>query len=231
MSKNILSLTMHSRAGAELRGIHVSALVIAGWTGRDTAALEKHIAELEAIGVARPATTPIFYRVSSARLTTAGEIEVIGTESSGEVEYVLLKHDGRLWVGVGSDHTDRKAETYGVTLSKQMCDKPMAEELWPLVEVAGHWDRLVLRSWAVNGKRRELYQEGEVAGMLDPQTLIGKYEATDGAFAEDNVMFCGTHPAKGGVRAAERFEFELEDPVLGRRIRHGYAVRTLPILG
>ena len=29
-------------------------LVIAGWTGRDPVARDKHIAELEAIGIARP---------------------------------------------------------------------------------------------------------------------------------------------------------------------------------
>jgi hypothetical protein len=38
--------------------------------GRDPVAVEKHIKELELLGVKRPATTPIFYRVSNARLTT-----------------------------------------------------------------------------------------------------------------------------------------------------------------
>jgi len=36
----------------------VSQLVIAGWTGRDEAALRKHIRELEDIGVKPPRTTP-----------------------------------------------------------------------------------------------------------------------------------------------------------------------------
>jgi hypothetical protein len=44
--------------------------IIAGWTGRDPAAVEKHIRELEALGVKRPASTPIFYRFAAARLTT-----------------------------------------------------------------------------------------------------------------------------------------------------------------
>ena len=49
----------------------VKELVIAGWTGRDVAALEKHIRELEAIGVKRPKTTPIFYRVAASLLKAA----------------------------------------------------------------------------------------------------------------------------------------------------------------
>jgi hypothetical protein len=44
-------------------------------------------------------------------------------------------------------------------------------------------------------------------------------------------MFSGTLPAIGGLRAAQRFEFELEDPILGRSLRHSYAIQTLPIAG
>jgi len=39
----------------------IDRAVIAGWTGRDPVARDKHIAELEAIGIARPASTPIYY--------------------------------------------------------------------------------------------------------------------------------------------------------------------------
>ena len=45
------------------------------------------------------------------------------------------------------------------------------------------------------------------------------------------AMFGGTFAAKGGIRPASRFEFELEDPVLKRRIGHGYDVIELPVLG
>jgi hypothetical protein len=38
----------------------IDKLVIAGWTGRDMAMVEHHIAELEAIGVARPKSVPTF---------------------------------------------------------------------------------------------------------------------------------------------------------------------------
>ena len=98
----------------------------------------------------RPATTPIYYRVSARRLTTADRIEVSGGDSSGEVEFALIGWQGRIFVGLGSDHTDRKVETYNITVSKQMCDKPVAVELWSFAEVQDHWDRLVLRSWAIS---------------------------------------------------------------------------------
>ena len=123
----------------------IDQAVIAGWTGRDPVARDKHIAELEAIGIARPATTPIFYRVAARRLTTADSIEVSGGDSSGEVEFVLIGWQDRIFVGLGSDHTDRKVETYSVTVSKQMCDKVLAPVLWEIEEVSGHWDPAFFR--------------------------------------------------------------------------------------
>ena len=152
----------------DLIDVPIRTTIIAGWTGRDQAALQKHVAELEALGVKPPASTPIFYRVAASRLTTAPVIEVMGTSSSGEAEFVLLHHGGRLWVGVGSDHTDRDVEIYNITVSKQMCEKPVSGVVWEMSSVAGHWDSLVLRSYVHEAGERILYQEGPVSAMLSP---------------------------------------------------------------
>jgi hypothetical protein len=208
----------------------IDRAVIAGWTGRDPVARDKHIAELEAIGIARPATTPIYYRVSARRLTTADSIEVSGSDSSGEVEFVLIGWQGRIFVGLGSDHTDRKVETYSVTVSKQMCDKVMASVLWELEEVADHWDRMILRAYAWIGGARVLYQEGTLDSMLPVAELVRGLFGSAG-LPDGCAMFGGTFAAKGGIRPASRFEFELEDPVLKRVIKHAYDVIELPVLG
>jgi Protein of unknown function (DUF2848) len=208
----------------------IDQAVIAGWTGRDPVARDKHIAELEAIGIARPASVPIFYRVSARRITTEDSIEVSGGDSSGEVEFVLIGWQGRIFVGLGSDHTDRKVEAYSVTVSKQMCDKPIASELWELEDVIGHWDQMILRSWAWIDGARVLYQEGTLNGMLPVKELIQRGFGGCG-FPDGCAMFGGTFAAKGGIRPASRFEYEFEDPVLKRSIRHGYDVIELPVLG
>jgi Protein of unknown function (DUF2848) len=227
---NVLALTLQDGTRARTEDIAVDQAVIAGWTGRDPVAVEKHIRELEALGVKRPATTPIFYRVSASRLTTADTIEAVGESSGGEVEFVLLQHGGRLWVGAGSDHTDREVETYGVTVSKQMCEKPIAPVFWPYDEVAAHWDRLILRAHVAADGTRVLYQEGAVSAMMHPMDLIARH-AGKRSLPEGTIMFCGTLAARGGVRPTPDFAFELDDPVLGRKIAHAYRVRTLPVLG
>ncbi len=274
VARQTLSLTLQNSGTAIARAVGIDDAIVAGWTGRDAAAVEKHITELEALGVRRPATTPIFYRVSAARLTTATEIEVVGAHSGGEVEFVLLQHGGRMWVGAGSDHTDREVETYGVTVSKQMCDKPVAPVFWAFDDVAPHWDRLTLRAHVIENGERKIYQEGSVAAMLKPLDLIGRCALPAGTagvppalsqqtallpppypppqagegrvgaaggtpavpdgkvlLPENTLMFCGTLAARGGVPPTARFEFEIEDPVLGRSIAHSYSVRILPVLG
>jgi hypothetical protein len=205
----------------------VQNLVIAGWTGRNTAALEAHIKELEAIGVKRPKSVPIFYRVAASLLTTADAIEVMADKSSGEVEFVLYALNDGLWVGVGSDHTDRKAETINVTLSKQMCAKPVGGRLWRYDEVKPHWDKLMLRSFVHVGRERKLYQEGPVTTMRMPEDLIHLYTGSN-ELAAGTAMFCGTLAVHGGIVSADMFEMELDDPVLGRKLTAHYRIVPLP---
>src|SRR6202795_4741416 len=166
-----LTFTVEAQGTTTPLTLAIDQAVIAGWTGRDPVARDKHIAELEALGIARPASTPIYYRVAARRITTADSIEVSGGDSSGEVEFVLIGWQGRTFVGLGSDHTDRKVEAYSVTVSKQMCDKPVASELWELEDVIGHWDQMILRSWAFIDGARVLYQEGTLAGLLPDKDL------------------------------------------------------------
>jgi hypothetical protein len=214
-------LTLHLDGRAT--PVEIDTVIVAGWTGRDRAVVEEHITELEALGVARPSSVPVFYRVSASRVTTESTIES-PSASSGEVEPVLLRHDGRLWLGVGSDHTDREVESYGVAVSKQLCDKPMAPELWPFEQVAEHWDRLLVRSWIDD---HVLYQDGSLAGILHPDDLlpIAAPQIRDGT-----LMFCGTVPAIGGIRPAATFCYELVDPVLSRTVSARYTMRTLPLV-
>jgi hypothetical protein len=207
----------------EPRVVAVDAVVVAGWVGRDRAAVEEHIAELEALGVPRPSSVPVFYRVSPSRLTAATEIQSTAA-STGEAEPVLLAHAGEIWVGVGSDHTDREVETYGVAVSKQLCDKPIARSFWRYDDVVAHWDEMVLRSWIDEGT---LYQEGKLATLLGPAELLSLARPP---LRDGTLMFGGTLPAIGGIRRASSFAYELEDPVLGRSIGGGYAMRELPLV-
>lgn len=226
-----LRFTVVTADSCETLEASLERLVIAGWTGRDRAALEAHILELSKLGVARPKSTPLFYRASRDLLTDAASIQVVGPASSGEVEPVLLSLTHGVYLGVGSDHTDRKLEAHGVTVAKQLCAKPLGSELWPFAEVSDHWDALLMRSYAIVGHQRRLYQEGSLANLRHPRELTQLYLGATQGLPAGTAMFCGTLAVHGEIEAADAYELELEDPVIGRRLRHRYAVDTLPIEG
>ena len=223
----MLSFDLHTRQSKQRVTFEPAALIVAGWTGRDEAALRHHIEELAAIGVPRPSSVPVFYRNSILNLTQASAIEVLGPDTSGEVEPVIVALDGKLYLTVGSDHTDRKAETQGIALSKQLCAKQLGRDLWALDDVTDHWDQLKLRSFATIDGQRLAYQDGTLSSMRPPADLIARYGS---ALAPNTVMYCGTLGAIGGIRPAARFEMELEDPVLGRTLKHAYDIGVLPVV-
>jgi hypothetical protein len=57
------------------------------------------------------------------------------------------------------------------------------------------------------------------------------YARDGGSFDEGAAMVCGTLAAIGGIQPADRFEFELENPVVGPRLVHGYDMQSLPVAG
>jgi hypothetical protein len=219
----------HAKGGVEKVTVDIQDLVIAGWTGRDVAALNHHIEELKAIGVQPPSRVPIYYRAAAQMLTQANSIQVLGDDSTGEVEAVLIGAADRLWVTVGADHTDRRVESYGIAISKQMCAKPVGRVAWRFEEVEPHWDKLLLRSFIQEGDQRVLYQEGSLARIRDPRELIFGWQDNK-RLPMGTALFCGTMPAIGTIRPSPRFEMELDDPVLGRQISHAYDIQTLPLV-
>ena len=217
-----------------VHAIAPSALVVAGWTGRDGAAIEHHIEELAALGVPRPSSVPLYYRMAAQLLTQSDEIEALGEHSSGEAEPVLFFSRGEWWLGVASDHTDREVERHSVAVSKQMCAKPLAASAWRWRDVAARQDEIALRSRILEDGRWVDYQRGTLAAIRPLAALRdgvpGLAERPEGFF-----MTCGTLAAlpnaRGeGIRPAAQMEIELHDARLQRRIVHRYAVRVLPVI-
>ncbi len=208
-----LQFTLDSSSGGRSLLVDVRQLVVAGWAGRDRAAIEHHIEELAAIGVPRPSAVPLYYRIAANQLTQEEQVQVVGPHSSGEAEVFVFTVDGE--------------QSHSVALSKQLCVKPVARTAWRFADVAGHWDSLQLRSRIVENGAEVAYQEGTLASLRTPAELIAGY--TDGGtLAPDAGMLCGTVAAIGGIRPATVFEMELADPRSGRVIRHRYTQTILP---
>jgi len=223
-----LKLTLETQSGREPLTFVVERLVCAGWVGRDARAVQAHIEELGQHGIPGPSQTPTYMNYSPYLATTDTAIDVVGPESSGEVEYLVFKGDGDIYIGVGSDHTDRDMEKHSIPGSKQMCAKVLAPVVWSYRELEDHWDRIILRSWAGRPGGPVLYQEDALGTVLDPQRILEGLPKDDGLPENGMLVFSGTVATRSGLIFSDRFDFEMEDPVLARTIRYGYAIRVLP---
>jgi hypothetical protein len=170
-------------------------LVVAGYTGRDEASVRQHIEELAAIGVPEPDSVPSFYPMDAAMAAQDAGITVAGTYTSGEVEPVIVRHDGRLFLGVGSDHTDRDLERDSIAESKAVCPKPVSAVVaeLPAGGAGFDWDAVRVVS-TVDGKD---YQLGSLRALRFPTDVLALRDAAVPA-ERSLVMLCGTLPLLDG---------------------------------
>ncbi len=224
-----ISLTLETMAGRSSLNFTFTKMANAGYVGRDQDELRRHIDELSKKGIPGPKTTPTLYPVIPRALVTDSEIDVYGDETCGEVEYVLLiENTNTIYVGLGSDHTDRHLEETDIPRAKQICPNVMCKTVWPLSEVKGHWDSLILESWMVKDGEKVLYQQGALELILDPKTLIEFVSEKVKGPLQEFVVFSGTlGTVGGGFVFGNQFIASLKDPVLGRTLDMRYDILPL----
>jgi len=226
-----VELTIVGEKGTESLCFTVQRMINGGFTGRDSASVQAHIAELAAEGVAPPPAVPVLYPVVRHNLTTGDQVQVAGKRTSGEAEYVLFLDEEEVYVSVGSDHTDRALEAYGVLESKQVCLNVCSKQAWRFGDVDDRWDELVLRSWVTPsvGADEVLYQDGVLGALLPPDDLIMRVLSAPGVSDRDGlVIFGGTIPLIAGETiCGSAFRCELEDPLSGRKLESRYDVTVL----
>lgn len=211
----------------------VEKMVNAGFTGRDQAEVRHHLDELAAKGIEVPAETPVLYPVIPTALTSNSAIEVYGQETSGEIEYILfIKNADEIYVGIGSDHTDRKLEELDIPRAKQITPNVFSPLVWPLNDVQAHWDELVMSCTVQKDGRSLVYQKGGLGLLMSPKELMdligGKIEGN----LDNTVIYSGTVKMETeDFIFADRFEGRLEDPVRKRTIDFGYNIRPLADMG
>ncbi len=197
-----------SHAGATKR-FTARRLLVVGYTGRDPAAVDAHVAELARQGVPPPKHVPWIFVANPATLQIDGTVWAYDDTSSGEAEYVLLIDRDGVFMCIGSDHTDRGLETLSIEKSKQVYPRVLSKQVWRLDELLPRWDALRLRSWTGEGSRLTNYQDGTLGQLIRPEQLLDLVSPDPGT---GTVVFSGTLPVLDGqMRAAPRFEAELTD--------------------
>ncbi|MDN0033893.1 DUF2848 family protein [Oscillibacter ruminantium] len=195
-----------------------------GYAGRNLEKTMEHIKELERdLGVPAPKKIPTIFQCGNYVLTQEKDLVFVGEKTCGEVEYVIVLKDGKIYIGLGSDHTDRELEAQSVPKAKQICAKPICPMLWDYEEVKDHWDDIALNSWQTVDGEEVPYQQGKLADILPVETILKELNERVGGI-DNCVIFSGTVPVLNGFRYGSNFRYEMADAVLGRKLTSDYNV-------
>ncbi len=203
-------------------------VILGGYSARSAEQRDRHIAELRRIGIEPPAHVPAFWHVSPYLLTTASRVEVQGEHTSGEVEFALIRHGGRVYVGVASDQTDREFERHSIPRSKQLCPKVISSAVIPLDNVLDSWDDIVIASEvSQDGARWHPYQRSPLRAMMDPMALVRAATGADD-LPDDTVLLSGTVPLLDGITRYDAHFRATMSPPSGPELTLAYRVDVLP---
>lgn len=230
---NILKLYIEEDDKKEEILFQERRMINAGYTGRNQEGVKRHIDELKKQGIPAPETTPAAYEVITRLICFNQEIEVVGNKTSGEAEFVLLCSGEEVYVGVGSDHTDRELEKVNIVKSKQICPNVMSNRIWRLKNVKKDWDEIILRSWVKNNEGvKNLYQESSLDKIMTPEDLLAfiKNKLVD----EDlngAIIYSGTVPIlTEEINYNNYFEVELYNPKNEKKLGCAYQIKVLNYL-
>ena len=202
-----------------------------GFTMRDEAKMQAHLEECYKLGIKelicdRP---PLVMPISPWAVLTDDHITVQRPRSSGEVEIVtVVDADGAIYVGVGSDHTDRSLEGIDIPWGKQVAPNVVAPELWLWSDIESHWDQVSMECTVVDNGETVPYQRALVSEFWTPADMVQGTRDSVVAIEGALILFSGTVVTlEERLRFAERWTISMIDPVFDRRIDHTYDVTVL----
>ena len=225
----VLHLTLKRKAKTESLDFSVRRMVNAGYTGRNQEAVRSHIEELKKEGVPAPEETPTLYPVASNLIIINDSLEVVDEFTSGEAEFVLLLDGTKIYVGVGSDHTDRKLEVSSIIKAKQICPNVISPVVWLYEEIKDCWDDMTLRSWVEKNGQKILYQEAKLRAIMSVEDILAfvKSKVIDSNL-DGMIIYSGTIPVLGGETVyGDGFVVELYNPKNNDSLFCGYRIRLL----
>jgi hypothetical protein len=210
------------------RTVEVGWLFNAGYAGRDSASVQRHVDELSELGVPAPENVPTLYPLSSLLARQDDRVQVPHGRTSGEAEWGLIVGGSPddLLVVAACDHTDRDLEKHGVAWSKQSAPDIVGNRAWRWERVADKFDDFTLRAWVTHGHQEELISDGSPAELLSPGYWIDRLDEA-GLLRPGTLLLSGTIPMIEGVEQfADGWRVELSDPA-GATSMAAYRVEQL----
>lgn len=222
-----INFKLQRLTGEEDLALNYDELLVIGYAGRNMDKTMEHIKELEEqLGVPAPKRIPTIFECSHELLTQEKDIKFVGSKTSGEVEYVIVLSNDNIYIGLGSDHTDRELESISVPKAKQVCPKPISKEIWDYNDLKDHWDRIRLISYQTINGVEEVYQDGTLADILPVEKILEELKERVGDI-KNSIIYSGTVPLLKGFAYGDNFRCMMVDEVLNRTIALDYNVQVI----
>jgi hypothetical protein len=192
----------------------------------DASAAVAHQEEVADVGVriAFDVPAPRIYPMAVSSITTDATVGVHSGATSGEAELVIVVQGGEVYLGVGSDHTDRELERQSIIWSKQYSPSVLGHRVWRWADVEASWEDLVLES-TVDGV---LYQRSPASVFLDPAKILAVLAERVTSLPADYLVYCGTYTSiDRQIRFGTTWTATLRDPATGERLELAYDVVDL----
>ena len=220
-----LSFTMPD---GSIESVDVTALLNAGYAGRNQAEVASHIAELAALGVPAPTATPALYPISPYLAQQTDRVYVQHRRTSGEAEWAMIITDNDVLITAACDHTDRDLEVHSVAWSKNAAPDVLGTKAWRLSDIADRLDDIALEAWVGHGDTLELIQQGTLGDLLAPKywldVLTERGDARPGT-----VLISGTISMLHGVNQfADTWKVAMTDPATQDVIGVEYQTVRMP---
>lgn len=197
---------------------------VVGYSGSNKEKIYEHIKELqEQLNVAPPKKIPTIFEVSKEILTQDKNLYFVGEKTSGECEFVIIMKNSKLYIGLGSDHSDRELEAISVPKAKQICLKPISYDVWEYDEIKEHFSQIKLSAKS----DFEDYQIGTLADIISVEEILNELNKSLGKI-DNCIIYSGTVPLVAGYKYGKNFYLELKDEILGRKISFDYNINVVP---
>lgn len=222
-----INFKLQRLTGEEDLALNYEELLVIGYAGRNMEKTMEHIKELEEqLGVPAPKRIPTIFECSHELLTQEKDIKFVGSKTSGEVEYVIVLSNGNIYIGLGSDHTDRELESISVPKAKQVCPKPISTKIWDYNDLKDHWDKIRLISYQTINGVEQIYQDGTLADILPVEKILQELKERVGDI-KNSIIYSGTVPLLKGFVYGDNFRCMIVDEVLNRTISLDYNVQVI----
>ncbi|WP_321329521.1 DUF2848 family protein [uncultured Ilyobacter sp.] len=221
--KNV-DFMLNKLSGQEKFSVPYEKVLVIGYSGRNMEKTMEHIKELEEqLNVPAPKKIPTIFECSLETLTQEKNIKFVGDQTSGEIEYIIIYMNGKTYIGIGSDHTDRKLESVSVPKSKQVCAKPIGNELWDYDDIKEHWDQIKMVSCQIIDGKEVKYQDGKLADILKVEKILEELKERVGNI-DNSIIYSGTVPLLDGFKYGDTFKCMMIDEVLKRTLKLEYGI-------